>query len=356
MNIQKCLLISTAILLVTPIIGCARGPSLEEVMAKAYAATEELQSYRVESRLAQSKEVAMGLSSEATFEMEVVAPDRCHLTIHLGGDWGEDEFITIGEKQYSRHYRDSKWSQWGLSPHPTNGYGIYVSAPRQTLLLLHSLTDLKELQDAKVEGVDCLHYQGRVDMDKVVEEGKTKLDPSMSGYENIAENLEYQRQLKIEVEIWIGKEDYLIRQMKEDLQWQPVGAARKVHKQIITISSLTRYYDFNTPIEIEPPKGGANLTWDITYGSKLYMVEVYNSGMEVAKNVRVFAYMPIGPLQHEVKEMMPEKKGPVDLEPGEGEKYCVTYEYGLPDGIRVTWVSLDGEEKEEISGRYATLD
>ena len=351
MKIQKHLLIGIAILLMIPVIGCTKGPSSEEVIAKAYAAASELQSYRVEGSAIIPPELGVGLSPESTFEMEIVAPNRVHCTMCWSEDRGKDEFITIGDKQYSRHYWDSKWTQWGLNPRPSNGYGITVSEPKQTLLLLDALTNLEELQDERVEGVDCLHYRAKVDMGKIVEEQKAKLAPSMPKYKDILKGLDRQRQLEIEVEIWIGKEDYLIWQIKQ--AWQtPLG-----EEKWATQSSLSKYYDFNEPIKIESPQiqagTGVHLVWD---GSQSisgedpkhqqihYHMTITNMGYGLARSVRLYAITRATneemeqPWMRKYIEAEPSTPPPIDLEPGESKTYNITWEY-----------DITGSSKEELS-------
>ena len=49
------------------------------------------------------------------------------------------------------------------------------------------------------------------------------------------------------IEVWIGKDDYLIRQVNIDVQFF------KSDGEVYTGSVTAEYYDFNEPIEIEPP-------------------------------------------------------------------------------------------------------
>ena len=49
------------------------------------------------------------------------------------------------------------------------------------------------------------------------------------------------------IEVWIGKDDYLIRQVKHN------GQVFLSNGEVGTFSFLEVYYDFNEPIEIEPP-------------------------------------------------------------------------------------------------------
>ena len=83
----------------------------------------------------------------------------------------------------------------------------------KTQKLLHSLTNLELLQDKTINGTDCFNYRGTVDIAKGIEGLMSQLDPKESGYEfreKIMElQIEFLRLWRNEVEIWIGKDDYL---------------------------------------------------------------------------------------------------------------------------------------------------
>jgi len=217
----------------------------EGLIAKAYAATTELQSYRMFSSI---KSTSEGKASEATFETEFVAPDRYRGKATTNGDWVE--FIIIGDKQY---IRDS-------DPSRTTSVGVFsgsILSKEDTLRLLDRLTDLEKLPDEMIDGVDCLHYKGRIDMARPVEEQMANLDPAQPGYEQLLEAMEWLRQMKTEVELWIGKADYLIRQIKADYLIRQIKYDMQVPPEDSgrwgTFSSIVRHYDFNEPIEIEAP-------------------------------------------------------------------------------------------------------
>ena len=221
----------------------------QRVMAEVYAAATEVQSYREVSSMTSTSE---GRSSEATSSMEFAAPDRYHMKTTMNDE--VYEFIIIGDKQYIRQPGNGDWDEGEVNV----AVAIVDSTPSQekTLELLGKLTDLNELNDEKIDDVDCLHSQGRVDVDRLVKEQKAELDTAQPGYERVLEALEQMRSLKIEVELWIGKEDYLIRKMKQDMQ-APVMETTSgggTQERWDTSSLIVKYYDFNEPIEIEPPE------------------------------------------------------------------------------------------------------
>jgi hypothetical protein len=130
-----------------------------------------------------------------------------------------------------------------------------------TLRFLDSLTDLEKLPDEKIDSVDSLHCRGRVDMDRIVEKQKaeTTLDPSRPGYQEMLESMEqlweWQRKWKINEELWISREDCLIRQRKSETQMPAMQSPTGEMMQGETkVTMLMHYYDINEPIRIEPPK------------------------------------------------------------------------------------------------------
>ena len=192
-----------AILLVTQ----PWGVNPQSVMAKAYAATSNLQSYRMTSTLVSIFE---GETSEQSSEWEFVFPDRYHGRITLDSE--TYEFIIIGDKQYVR------------APDNTSGklsigvWSAFTPSKEYTLEILDSLTGLQKLPDEKIEGTDCLHYRGKADVEGEIEKQKARLDPEEPGYEERLRGLDALRTIETEVELWIGKDDFLIRQMKSIME------------------------------------------------------------------------------------------------------------------------------------------
>lgn len=217
--------------------------------------------------------------------------------------------------------------------------------------MLDALTDLRELPDENMDGVVCFHYHGRVDMEKQMEGIKANLDPSDPNYARLLEEMEQMRNMKHMVELWVGKDDYLIRQTRqiyqlpaEEGQWNSFGLTMK-------------YYDLNKPVTIEPPvddSGKLLPGWQLissypggrvalltssatsTIGGEdpahqqiSYRITITNHGEEVASNVRVKVRTRAtneksGAVMIEAE---PSRPGQVDLGPGESEVYSVSWEY-----------------------------
>jgi len=204
--------------------------SPQSVIAKAYSATEDLLSYRMSGFFTSTSE---GKTFQQTSEWEFAAPDRWHQIFTMDGR--EYEIISIGDSIYIRDPADGRLTVGAWSP--------TVPSKEETLEILASLTDLKKLPDEQIADKDCLHYSGRVDMARRVEEIKSRLDPTDAGYEETLRRIEEMRSIITVVELWIGKEDYLIR------KWQQETKLGGVVKE----NSTRTYYDLNQPITIESP-------------------------------------------------------------------------------------------------------
>lgn len=340
-----------AILIALLVLQPWASPGPERLIAEAYAATESLQSYRIDSSITNTFE---GETVEASSEMEFAAPDRYHGKMTVDGE--THEFIIIGDKQYTR---ERNGTQSGTV------YGISMSgsilSKEDTLELLDTLTDLEKLPDEEIKGIDCLHYQGRVNIARMIEAQMANLDPEQPGYEEIKEaleqQLEWQSKVRIEVELWVGSGDYLIRQMKNDMKVPriPPEPASGEPQEWDTSSSIVRYYDFNEPITIEPPltaSGELLPGWrlvgsfpkestfsrDVTFtigGDDpahqriSFRIAITNISEEVASNVRVTVHtMATNEESKSIKmEAEPSTPGPINLQPGESETYRITWEY-----------------------------
>jgi len=306
-----------------------------------------LQSYRMTSSVTST---FGGNTSESSYEMEYVAPDRYHMKKTSGEDL--EETIIIRDEIYSQEPEEL-----GTNVQKAIAISLSRSIPNKenTLGILNSLIDLKELPDENIDGIACLRYRGRIDNESMVEEQKAKLDPASPHYDEILKSLEDQPKIEITVELWIGKDDYLIRQMKQDTQMPS-----KETGELDISSSVIKYYDFNEPITIEPPldaQGKLLPGWQLV-GSPLvngtseektfsrnvlssiggkdtahqqisFRITIANISEEVAQNVRVTLSTTAtndesGRWRTEIKPSTP---GPVDLEPGETETYNITWEY-----------------------------
>ncbi len=266
MRFYKYFMIGLILILVMPVVGCG-GSAFDmeaglEALQQACATTTEVQSYRVKGTYTY---IEGGKTSESTLEMEVVAPDHCHEKTYVDGEW--EEFIIVGDKMYTRDSEDDRWQEAEVPSNVSEAQKLSLNAnmpsAERTFGLLDSLTDLEKLPNDRLDGVDCFHCRGRVDMERKVEKQKAEagatLDPSKPGYqerlESMEQSWEWQRRWKINEELWISKKDCLVRRRESGVQIpameSPTG---EVMQGEVKITMLMRYYDINEPIKIEPPQ------------------------------------------------------------------------------------------------------
>ena len=222
-------------------------------IALAYAATEALESFRVSGTTVSS---FGGSTSEGAFDWEFVAPDR-----YSGGfttPAGSQEFVIVGDEQFFRN-TDSGGTGVTVVVIDTDGYDVFNPVPSRagTLQILDSLTDVESLDDETVDGMTTLHYQGRVDIDRIIDQQTVLLDADAPGYREMVQMLDFQRAVKIDVELWIDAGDSSLRQMKLDAE-SPTFVSDQDGSRFegsSTFSTFVKFTDLNAPISIERPVG-----------------------------------------------------------------------------------------------------
>ena len=217
-------------------------------IARAYAATAGLQSYRMTGSTTYT---GNGQSAEGAFEWAFAAPDRYRGKLTTEDDI--QEFIIVGDQQYARDSGSGR--SRGTAFVITNSLFSPIPSREGTLRLLDSLTELEQLPDEKIDGIEVLHYRGRVDIDRILDEQLAGIEPESLEYEATAEALDVQRAISIEVELWIDKEKYWIRQMRQDVRAPTTVSDAEGTRQAGSAgySTVVRYSGFDEPTEIEPP-------------------------------------------------------------------------------------------------------
>ena len=219
--------------------------------ARAYSVFAGLQSYRMAGSTIAT---ADRTTSQIFFEWAFVAPDRYQGTMTVDGE--VQEFIIVGEEQYARA---SELGQSGgtVVVIASSGFSIFNPVPGRegTLQILDSLVDLEELPGEQIDRVDSLHYRGRVDIDRIIGEQVSGLDPESPVYQGTLDFLEVHRRARIDVDIWIGEEDFSIRQMKLDVE-APTTVSDELGTRVEGSAGYTttvRFFDLNASIRIERP-------------------------------------------------------------------------------------------------------
>jgi hypothetical protein len=246
MNTVKYLVIAVIILCVTSVVGCGEKLDLSEVTDRAITATVEAQSYRA---TAVGTYTVDGETEESTYESEFVAPDRFYNKESSDGNW--TEAISIGDESYIRSSEEPQWCQTPCQyDYDDRSHVVDVSpiSLEKEIEPLYWLVDIEKLPDEEIDGVACLHYRGRVDQDAYVD----MLQERAEREEGQVPDLEGMRHWMMDFELWVEKDSYLIWQLQGELRFTRIDP--DTGQESLVIESITkRFYDFNQPIEIEPP-------------------------------------------------------------------------------------------------------
>ena len=190
-----------------------------EVIAEARAAMGEAQSYRVEGTATYT--VPDGETHQDTFELKHIFPDR-----HWGktnfddGSWWES--IASGDRQYARSSDARYWQVLPLESPDPGARSTVVVVSVDGLAFFEKLRDLEILADEEIDGVECFHYRGKPEA--------------------------YGPIVGVEVELWIGREDRLIRKLRNVTR---VQEARPEGEEVwATYTVVGEYHDFNGDIVI----------------------------------------------------------------------------------------------------------
>ncbi|MBN1643868.1 MAG: zf-HC2 domain-containing protein [Dehalococcoidales bacterium] len=350
----------------------------ENMIAKAQAAIANLQSYRFSAQSVNSN----GEYTET--QIEFSAPDRYHFI--QTGNGGNQEFILIEDKLYYKDVppfqlvRGAQLSAASLSLSD-------MLTREATAKLLDYLIDVNNLTDDTVDETDCLHYRGTFDHEKELREMWLPMQemgihpPSDEAMEEmLAECRSSGRSTTIE--LWIGKDDHLIRKMIIDDQTASNNGE--------TQSSIKnfRFYDFNQPVIIEAPvDSGDNLlsgwfstspeyphigadiqtevnNYDPSNRRVNYSITLTNIATETLKDVDFrFCFIPSNPDSKIWVSWDSEQttSGPFTLSTGESLNYSCTFGYDAtsisPETISETiensyvemeYLAPDGQKKSEL--------
>jgi hypothetical protein len=236
-NLATCTITAGVLFLTMALSACGSGSDLQEVTRKAVVATTAAQSYRQTATTSQRS----GADTVTLYaEGEYSAPDRYRVKARQdSGSW--HECIQIGDQSYVLTAGDAHWpaGEWKES--------CVVLPIAEELEVLNYLVDFEVLPEQQMGGVDCIHYRASVDFEALAAKWKAKAGYTVPpGVLNLTEGQ------TMEVELWVGEDDYLVRQMKTEGHLAEYDAVTG-QEEWVSQNSITRFYDFNEPIAIEPP-------------------------------------------------------------------------------------------------------
>ena len=134
---------------------------------------------------------------------------------------------------------------------------------------LEQLTLPVILEDETINGYKCRHLAAVLDTEKMVEQRRQQIlkiaaEFPEETWEKMAAEI---RSLNISAEVWIGKDDYLLRQLKT-VQIQPEND---------DLIKIVQFLSFDEPFDIEPP---LNENGDLLPGWSMYPMEIAYSAEE----------------------------------------------------------------------------
>lgn len=238
---KLCILLAITIsLLLTTAIGCKKIANLtpDLMVRKAYAATIEVKSFHFSI----SGIVTGWEEGKWSAEADFLSPDRMRMVIEEDGQ--KREMRCIGDKVYEQDSQTGEWRVQEGRDVQTTLVGMQKIAegvqPKSIAERLKGLEAIEELPDEVIGDVTCVHYRG--------------IDP----LKGLGEQWE-QMEMTMVVEVWIGKDDYLVWQQRtthslkippdiSDDQGNPAPEGTTM-----TITVTMEFSDFNKPVEIEAP-------------------------------------------------------------------------------------------------------
>jgi len=322
------------------------------IIDKAYAAIDELKAYRMEwtdtytlDTLANKTykiEAEAGKSFHETEDRPFYAYSKLVFYDETLSERIRSETIRVGDTHYACGESVS---------------GATLTMTPSTDMLSGELaadSDMDTLPDETLRGVDCLHYRITASMEKLVE--RIKSSDSLT-----PEKEKKWLQGEFVMDIWIGKEDNIIRREKVYSRF-PSQMGDGWH-----ISDWVKeYYDINVRFILEPPVdeyGELLPGWRVQAGSLVWLrgeteysitgddpahqqvkfaVKVTNYRGGWARNVRVQVSTMVANAENKPAtiEAKPVSPGPVELYVGDSETFEAGWEYDAS--------TVSAEELEEM--------
>ena len=239
------------------------------VVSRAYAATTKITTYYSFMKVEQSTS-DLNTTSIVYEEVEYDGPERYHVKqFSQGPDAWQFEIINYNGEVY--YYADfplqpsspdlPEWVQDVFKRL------VYATEQRFSFLAISQLAepqnvfdyliDVEQLPDKELDGLICFHYLAAIDKEKMATEFENSinepddLDLTESEYELLQSSIDAIRhpESQMQLEIWISKDDNLIRQWK-----YRVHLHLSVGTQVNEVDGVqTLNYQYNIPIIIRAP-------------------------------------------------------------------------------------------------------
>ena len=218
------------IILLVMVISCRESTpaplKAPEIIAKSSEKMEAINSFHfVLDQVGGGTPIAMGLEMSKAVG-DVVRPDRLKTTISgkMRGMFLEVQIITVGEEIYMTNPLTGKWE---LLPAQFNILGVF-DPNNGIAAIMKGIAALTKLSDEDMGGVVCYHLSGSIastDLRQII----------VSSVEGVT----------IHVEVWIGKEDFLVRNIKLE--------GKITEAEVEGIIRTLKLSNFNEEVSIEVP-------------------------------------------------------------------------------------------------------
>ena len=227
--------------------GCGGDAVSLDPVASAATRTEEAGSSRIEITVATGGRE----NYSSTGEVEYGDPPRVHLVVrglegeHPGAPRAPLELILVEGTSYVKGLpglpAGKTWVSFDEAASPSVE-DFYLGDPSQLLDFLRATSDVEELGEDLVRGVETTHYRASVDLEKVVEQA-----PEAKRAE-LRKDLAWREEKTLSVEAWIDDEG-LARRLR---------ALTGADDATMTIE----FFDFGIEVAAEPPPAGEVATED----------------------------------------------------------------------------------------------
>ena len=258
--------IVTAILmlLILPLAGCGDSgeTTIQQALESAQAAStsEEISSFHFTLELIQAAE-GMEETSSSVSEGYLLFPDRSRIFTPNSFGTGLSEVITIGRKMYRRDNEESPWRAME-SPDNPPGLAAWELSSYLDVFISAAVEEVRELPSESIDGVECWRY--RVDHNRTLDSALEQLEEAtdLETIESLRAWVESIRRAELAewAEVWIGKDDYLVRQSRNVQERTSDGEYEFGFPNVVipegtrfAITATFTFSGFNEPVEIEAP-------------------------------------------------------------------------------------------------------
>ncbi len=228
-------LLLSFITLVVMVIGCA-GPAETpaetpltalEIIDKSSQKLQGINSFHfVLEHVGGGTPIAMGLKMNEAVG-DVAKPDRLKMTASgtMAGMFLEVEIISVGEVTYMTNPLTGRWE---LLPTEFRALSVF-DMNSGVAAIMRGIADLTRLDDEEMDGVPGYHLRGSIDSGDLA----SITGSSVEG-------------VKIDTEVWIGKEDFLVRLIKLE--------GKITESEVAGIVRTLKLSNFNEEVSIELPE------------------------------------------------------------------------------------------------------